>query len=143
MPPIGAFLPGYEGSGWAGVGAPHGTPADVISTLNPAINAALADPALRARCIALGAVPEPMTPSQFGTLIANAAVKWAKVISFRQYQSGLKGWLTRFFGMSASNDSPRRARGDRVVLARRRTRQMVRRGPKFRPGHPIAVSADL
>ena len=56
VPPIGAYLPGYEGSGWAGVGAPHGTPADVITTLNPAINAVLADPALRARCIALGAV---------------------------------------------------------------------------------------
>jgi tripartite-type tricarboxylate transporter receptor subunit TctC len=82
VPPIGATLPGYEGSGWAGVGAPHGTPADVVATLNPAINAALSDPALRARCIALGAVPEPMTPAQFGTLIASAAVKWAKVISF-------------------------------------------------------------
>jgi tripartite-type tricarboxylate transporter receptor subunit TctC len=82
VPPIGATLAGYEGSGWAGVGAPHGTPADVITTLNPAINAALADPALRARCIALGAVPEPMTAAQFGALIANAAVKWAKVISF-------------------------------------------------------------
>ncbi len=82
VPPIGAYLPGYEGSGWAGVGAPHGTPADVIATLNPAINAVLADPALRARCIGLGAVPEAMTPAQFGTLIASAATKWAKVISF-------------------------------------------------------------
>jgi tripartite-type tricarboxylate transporter receptor subunit TctC len=82
VPPIGAYLPDYEGSGWAGVGAPHGTPADVITTLHPAINAVLADPALRARCIALGAVPEPMTSAQFGTLIASAAVKWAKVISF-------------------------------------------------------------
>jgi tripartite-type tricarboxylate transporter receptor subunit TctC len=82
VPPIGASLPGYEGSGWAGVGAPRGTPADIIATLNTAINAALADPALRERCIALGAVPEPMTSSQFGTLIASAATKWAKVISF-------------------------------------------------------------
>jgi tripartite-type tricarboxylate transporter receptor subunit TctC len=82
VPPIGATLPGYEGSGWAGVGAPRGTPADAIATLNKAINAALADPALRERCISLGAVPEPMTPPQFGTLITSAATKWAKVISF-------------------------------------------------------------
>ena len=82
VPPIGAYLPGYEGSGWAGVGAPHGTPADIVATLNKNINAVLADPALRERCIALGAVPEPMTPAQFGTLIASAATKWAKVISF-------------------------------------------------------------
>jgi tripartite-type tricarboxylate transporter receptor subunit TctC len=82
VPPIGATLPGYEGSGWAGVGAPRGTPDDAIAVLNKGINTALADPALRARCISLGAVPEPMTPSQFGTLIASAATKWAKVISF-------------------------------------------------------------
>jgi tripartite-type tricarboxylate transporter receptor subunit TctC len=82
VPPIGATLPGYEGSGWAGVGAPRGTPADIVATLNAGVNAALADAALRQRCISLGAVPEPMTPSQFGALIASAAVKWAKVISF-------------------------------------------------------------
>jgi len=82
VPPIGAYLPGYEGSGWAGVGAPRGTPAAAVATLNKAINGVLADPALQARCIALGAVPEPMTSSQFGTLIASAASKWGKVISF-------------------------------------------------------------
>jgi tripartite-type tricarboxylate transporter receptor subunit TctC len=82
VPPIGASLPGYEGSGWAGVGAPRGTPADAIATLNKNINAVIADPALRERCIALGAVPEPMTSAQFGTLIATAVTKWAKVISF-------------------------------------------------------------
>ncbi len=82
VPPIGASLSGYEGSGWAGLGAPRGTPADVIAALNPAVNAVLADPALKARCIALGAVPDPMTPSQFGTLMQSAATKWAKVIRF-------------------------------------------------------------
>jgi len=82
VPPIGATLPGYEGSGWAGIGAPRGTPADIVATLNNAINAVLGDPALRERCIALGAVPESMTPAQFGTLIASAASKWAKVIGF-------------------------------------------------------------
>ncbi|MGB6501838.1 MAG: tripartite tricarboxylate transporter substrate binding protein, partial [Xanthobacteraceae bacterium] len=60
----------------------RGTPGDAIERLNKAANAALSDPALRARCIALGAVPEPMTPPQFGTLMASAATKWAKVISF-------------------------------------------------------------
>ncbi|MGC1277309.1 MAG: tripartite tricarboxylate transporter substrate binding protein, partial [Xanthobacteraceae bacterium] len=82
VPPIGASLAGYEGSGWTGLGAPRGTPGDAIERLNKAANAALSDPALRARCIALGAVPEPMTPPQFGTLMASAATKWAKVISF-------------------------------------------------------------
>ncbi|HEX3938135.1 MAG TPA: tripartite tricarboxylate transporter substrate binding protein [Xanthobacteraceae bacterium] len=82
VPAMAESLPGYEGSGWAGVGAPRGTPADVIETLNKAINPIIADPALKARAIALGAEPEPMTPPQFGALITAAAVKWAKVIAY-------------------------------------------------------------
>ena len=82
VPTIAESLPGYEGSGWAGVGAPRGTPAEVIGTLNKNINAIIADPAMKAHFVALGAEPETMTPSQFGVLIANAADKWAKVIAF-------------------------------------------------------------
>ena len=82
VPAIAEFLPGYEGSGWAGVGAPRGTPAEIIDTLNKNINAIIADPAMKARFVALGAEPETMTPSQFGALIANAVEKWAKVIAF-------------------------------------------------------------
>ncbi len=82
VPAIAEFLPGYEGSGWAGIGAPRGTPAEIIDALNKNINAIIADPAMKARFVALGAEPETMTPSQFGALIANAADKWAKVIAF-------------------------------------------------------------
>jgi tripartite-type tricarboxylate transporter receptor subunit TctC len=82
VPAMTESLPGYEGSGWAGVGAPRGTPAEIIDALNKNINAIIADPAMMARCVALGAEPETMTPSQFGALIANAAEKWAKVIAF-------------------------------------------------------------
>jgi tripartite-type tricarboxylate transporter receptor subunit TctC len=82
VPAIAESLPGYEGSGWAGVGAPRGTPAEIIDALNKNINAIIADPAMKARFVALGAEPETMTPSQFGALIANAAEKWAKVIAF-------------------------------------------------------------
>jgi tripartite-type tricarboxylate transporter receptor subunit TctC len=82
VPAIAESLPGYEGSGWAGVGAPTGTPAEIIDALNKNINAIIADPAMKARFVALGAEPEPMAPSQFGALIANAAEKWAKVIAF-------------------------------------------------------------
>jgi tripartite-type tricarboxylate transporter receptor subunit TctC len=82
VPPIAESLPGYEGSGWTGVGAPRGTPAEIIDTLNKNINTIIADPAMKARFVALGAEPEPMTASQFGALIAHAAEKWAKVIAF-------------------------------------------------------------
>jgi tripartite-type tricarboxylate transporter receptor subunit TctC len=82
VPAIAETLPGYEGSGWAGVGAPRGTPAEIIDTLNKNINAIIADPAMKERFVAQGAVPDTMTPPQFGALIANAAEKWAKVIAF-------------------------------------------------------------
>jgi tripartite-type tricarboxylate transporter receptor subunit TctC len=82
VPAIAETLPGYEGSGWAGVGAPTGTPAEIIGVLNKSINAIITDAAMKAHFVALGAEPETMTPSQFGTLIANAAEKWAKVIAF-------------------------------------------------------------
>jgi len=82
VPAIAETLPGYEGSGWAGVGAPRGTPAEIVDMLNKNINAIISDPALKERFVALGALPETMTPSQFGSLISNAAAKWAKVIAF-------------------------------------------------------------
>jgi tripartite-type tricarboxylate transporter receptor subunit TctC len=82
VPAIAEAIPGYEGSGWAAIGAPKGTPAAIIDTLNSNINAVIADPAMRAHFIALGAEPATMTPSQFGALIVNAAAKWAKVIKF-------------------------------------------------------------
>jgi tripartite-type tricarboxylate transporter receptor subunit TctC len=82
VPAIAESVPGYEGSGWAAIGAPKGTPAAIIDTLNSAINAIIADPAMRAHFIALGAEPATMTPPQFGALIVKAAAKWAKVIKF-------------------------------------------------------------
>lgn len=82
VPPIADTLPDYEGSGWAGVVAPRGTPPEIVDILNKNINPIISDPALKQRLVSLGAVPEAMTASQFGALIANAAGKWAKVIAF-------------------------------------------------------------
>jgi tripartite-type tricarboxylate transporter receptor subunit TctC len=82
IPALGDFVPGYEGSGWLGVGAPRNTPVAVIDTLNKDINAVIAEPAMHERLVGLGIEPEPMTPAQFGRLIAEATEKWAKVIKF-------------------------------------------------------------
>jgi tripartite-type tricarboxylate transporter receptor subunit TctC len=82
VPPIADFVPGYEGSGWVGLCAPKGTPGDIVDTLNKDINAVISDAAIKARLVELGAEPVPMTPAQFGRLIADAADKWAKVIKF-------------------------------------------------------------
>ena len=80
VPPLGQFVPGYEGSQWYGVGAPKETPAEVVETLNTAINAVAADPNTKARLAGLGIEATPMTPSAFGRFIAEETEKWGKVI---------------------------------------------------------------
>ena len=80
LPTAGEFVPGYETSAWYGVGAPKGTPVEVIDKIGKEINAGLADPKMKARFADLGGAPMPMTPAQLGKLIADETEKWAKVI---------------------------------------------------------------
>jgi tripartite-type tricarboxylate transporter receptor subunit TctC len=80
IPTVGDFVPGYEASGWQGIVAPKNTPAEIIERLNKEINAALADSKMKARIADLGGIPLPMTPGEFGKLIADETEKWAKVI---------------------------------------------------------------
>jgi tripartite-type tricarboxylate transporter receptor subunit TctC len=82
IPAMDEFVPGYEGSGWLGVGAPKDTPAEIIEKLNKQINTVIADPAMKARLAGLGVEQELMTPAEFGKLTADATEKWAKVIKF-------------------------------------------------------------
>ena len=77
---VGEFLPGYEASGWAGIGAPKTTPAEIVEKLNKEINGALADEKIKARLADLGSVPMPMSPADFGKFIAEDTEKWRKVI---------------------------------------------------------------
>ena len=65
--PIAEFVPGFETSAFAGLGAPAGTPREIVDKLNKGVTAALADPKLKARIIDLGGVPMPMTPAEFGS----------------------------------------------------------------------------
>ena len=65
-----------------GVGAPKNTSAEIIGKLNMEINAALADPKIRARLADLGGTPIPMTPANFGKLIVDETEKWGKVVRF-------------------------------------------------------------
>jgi tripartite-type tricarboxylate transporter receptor subunit TctC len=82
IPAVGEFVPGYQSSTWWGVVAPKGSPEHVISRLNAQISAALADPKIAARLSDLGAMPEPMSPNAFGTLLAEETEKWATVVRF-------------------------------------------------------------
>jgi tripartite-type tricarboxylate transporter receptor subunit TctC len=82
VPTVGEFVPGYEASSWYGIGVPKGTPAEVIDTLNRAVNAALADPKLQARFADLGATVLAGSPADFGRLVADETEKWRKVVKF-------------------------------------------------------------
>ena len=74
------FLPGYEASTFFGIGAPMGTPAEIIDKLNTEINAGLADPRLNGRVAALGGTVLPGSPADFGKLLVEEGEKWARVI---------------------------------------------------------------
>jgi len=80
VPPIGDFVPGYEASSWDGIGAPIGTPREIITILNREVNAALVNPAFKAKLADLGAEPFANSPSEFAKFISEFTEKWATVI---------------------------------------------------------------
>jgi tripartite-type tricarboxylate transporter receptor subunit TctC len=82
VPVIGDFLPGYEASVWAGIGAPKNTPAEIIDKLNREINAGLADSKIKARLADLGGMVIPSSPADFAKFIAAETEKWGKVFKF-------------------------------------------------------------
>ncbi len=86
IPPLGDVVPGYAVTGWLGVGVPKGTPAEIVERLNREVNAALVDPAVKARMADLGSDPLPGSVADFTKLIAEETEKWAKVVKF----AGLK-----------------------------------------------------
>jgi tripartite-type tricarboxylate transporter receptor subunit TctC len=80
VPPLGDFVPGYEVSTCVGIGAPKGTPSEVIDRLNREINAGLDSPRIKARYADLGATPFAGSPADFGKFMAEETEKWGKVI---------------------------------------------------------------
>jgi len=82
IPTVGEFVPGYEASGWIGVGTPKATPAETVDNLNKEINAALADPKIRGRISDLGSRVFASSPAEFTNFIAAETEKWGKVIKF-------------------------------------------------------------
>src|SRR6201996_6126091 len=82
VPAIAETVPGFESVGFYGISAPKGTPADVVDTLNKAVAEALKDPKLVERLQTVGGIPKPMTPQEFGKLIADETEKWRKVVAF-------------------------------------------------------------
>ena len=88
IPTISEFLAGFETSAFAGLGAPAGTPREIVDKLNKGVTAALADLKIKARILDLGGVPMPMTPAEFGRFLAAETEKWAKVIRAADIKPG-------------------------------------------------------
>ena len=82
VPSLAEFVPGYDVSGWYGIGAPKDTPAAIVDKLNAEINAGLADPKLKARLADLGYDTFPTSPAVFGQFITAETEKWARVVKF-------------------------------------------------------------
>jgi tripartite-type tricarboxylate transporter receptor subunit TctC len=82
IPTVAEFVPGYQASFWTGVGAPKNTPAEIVGKLNKEINAALADPNMKARLAELGGTALAGSPADFANLIADETEKWGKVVKF-------------------------------------------------------------
>ncbi len=88
VPSVGEFVPGYEASGWFGIGAPKNTPAEIVDKLNNEINAGLADPKLKARLANLGGTVFVLSPADFGKFITDDTEKWGKVIANIGFKCG-------------------------------------------------------
>jgi tripartite-type tricarboxylate transporter receptor subunit TctC len=82
LPRVSEVVPGYEATGWQGIGVPKNTPAEVIGKLNKEVNAGLADATIKARIADLGGTVLALSPAEFGKLIAAETEKWAKVVKF-------------------------------------------------------------
>jgi tripartite-type tricarboxylate transporter receptor subunit TctC len=80
VPTVGEYVPGYEASQWYGLAAPRNTPPEIVDRLNKEINAALADPKMKARFADIGGEPLAGAPAAFGSLIAAETEKWGKVV---------------------------------------------------------------
>jgi tripartite-type tricarboxylate transporter receptor subunit TctC len=80
--PIGDVVPGFAVTGWLGVGVPKGTPPDIVERLNREVNAAVADPAVKARMADLGSEPLSGSVADFAKLVTEETEKWAKVVKF-------------------------------------------------------------
>jgi len=79
LTPMATAVPGYEFELWWGLLAPAGTPADVVAKLNGAVNQILARPEITANFLREGAIATPLTPAQFGTVIAEDVERWKKL----------------------------------------------------------------
>jgi tripartite-type tricarboxylate transporter receptor subunit TctC len=109
IPPLADFVPGYESSDWYGIGAPKRTPSEIIELLSKEINAALSDPAMKARFTDQGGTVFPTSPAEFGKFIADDTERCRQELPLNNH-SFIRGRLRASTGAgSMIKDLPRTA----------------------------------
>ena len=89
IPPIAeGGVPGFDAAGWGVFSVPAGTPKEVVSKLQAALNSVLALPEVQQQIIRLGMIPEePSSPEELQRFINGEIARWGKVVQ----QAGLAG----------------------------------------------------
>jgi tripartite-type tricarboxylate transporter receptor subunit TctC len=82
VPTVAEFVPGYEASTWVGIVAPKATPVEIVQKLNTEVNAGFSDAETARRLAAVGGMPTPMSPTEFGKFIGDETEKWGRVVKF-------------------------------------------------------------
>jgi tripartite-type tricarboxylate transporter receptor subunit TctC len=72
----------FDASGWCGLHAPAGTPAELINKINQDVIAALADPAIRQGMAAMDVEPRPTTVPEFKQFMDSQFAKWKEAVDF-------------------------------------------------------------
>ncbi len=86
VPTVAEFVPGYEATGWWGIGTPRNTPAEIVDQLNKELNSGLANPKIRAQLASQDGTPFPGSPADFGKLMVDETEKWGRVVKFAGIQ---------------------------------------------------------
>ena len=73
-------FPGVEDYTWVGLFAPAKLPADVVATLNTAVNEALKQPEFKERLAGAGLDAKGGTPADFSTYLGSEVTKWGRIV---------------------------------------------------------------
>jgi tripartite-type tricarboxylate transporter receptor subunit TctC len=70
---------GFDGGSWQGVGAPAGTPPEIIRRVNTILVNELKTPNMREQMLKRGALVSANTPEEFSTFLKAEIARWTKV----------------------------------------------------------------
>jgi tripartite-type tricarboxylate transporter receptor subunit TctC len=70
----------FEGEGWGGIVVPKGTPPEIVAKIGNDVRKVLADPAMQAKFIERGLVPDTADQMEWNQFFRKEYVKWGEVV---------------------------------------------------------------